>query len=97
MQTNTELKQKVIIFTVTNLLYDCLDSQSGKGDSLKHISKRSANMYKSSGSYFFKTSNGTQSQTDILEESKSIVTLLTILGLKDIMQFQFQISSREEL
>lgn len=54
-------------------------------------------MYKSSGSYFFKTSNGTQSQTDILEESKSIVTLLTILGLKDIMQFQFQISSREEL
>ena len=49
-------------------------------------------MYESSGSQFFRTTTGMQSGPDNLDESRSVMTFLAILG--NIMQFQ--ISSRRE-
>ena len=43
-------------------------------------------MYESSGSQFFSTTIGIQSETDAFDESKLVVTFLTILRV--IMQFQ---------
>ena len=42
-------------------------------------------MYESSGSHFFRTTTGIQSGTYALDESRSFITLLTILGVMEIL------------
>ena len=44
-----------------------------------------ASMYESSGSQFFRTNTGIQSGPDAFEESRFIMTFLTILGVMDIL------------
>ena len=51
-------------------------------------------MYEGSGSQFCRTTTGTQPVPDDLNESRFVITFLTILGVRNIMQFQ--ISSRRE-
>ena len=45
------------------------------------ILKSSASMYESSGSQFFRTITGIQSELDAFDESRFAMTFLTILGL----------------
>ena len=59
--------------------------QSGKQDSFRHILKSSASMYESSGSQFFRTTTGIQLGADAFDESKFIMTFLTILGGMEIL------------
>ena len=59
--------------------------QSGKQDSLRHILKSSASTYESSGSQFFRTTTGIQSGPDAFDESRFIMTFLTILGVIEIL------------
>ena len=47
--------------------------------------KSSASMNESSGSQFFRTTTGLQSGPDILDESSFIMTVLTILGVIEIL------------
>ena len=42
-------------------------------------------MYESSGSQFFRTTIGVQSRSDVFDESRFVVTFLTILGLMKIL------------
>ena len=42
-------------------------------------------MYESSGSHFFRTTTGIQSGPDGFDESKFVMTFLTILGVMDIL------------
>ena len=42
-------------------------------------------MYESSGSQFFRTTTGIQSGPDAFEESRFVMTLLTILGVMEIL------------
>ena len=42
-------------------------------------------MYESSGSQFFRTTTGIQSRPDAFDESRFIMTFLTILGVRDIL------------
>ena len=44
-----------------------------------------ASMYESSGSQFFRTTTGIQSGQDAFEESRFVMTFLTILGVVDIL------------
>ena len=60
-------------------------SKSGKQDSFRHILKSSASMYESSGSQFFRTTTGIQSGPDAFDESKFVMTFLTILGVMEIL------------
>ena len=59
--------------------------QSGKQDSFRHLLKRLASIYESSGSQFFKTTTGIQSGPDAFDESKFVMTFLTILGVMEIL------------
>ena len=59
--------------------------QSGKQDSFRHILKSSASMYESSGSQFFRTTTGIQSGPDALNESRFVMTFLTILRVTEIL------------
>ena len=59
--------------------------QSGKQDSFRHLLKSSASMYESSGSQFFRTTTGIQSGPDAFDESRFIMTFLTILGVIEIL------------
>ena len=43
-------------------------------------------MYESSGSQFFKTTTGIQSGPDAFEESRFVMTFLTILGVMEILR-----------
>ena len=45
-------------------------------------------MYESSGSQFFRTTTGIQSGPDAFNESKFIMTFLTILGVTEICSFR---------
>ena len=68
-----------------------------KKDSFRHILKSLASMYESSGSQFqfLRTNTGIQSGPDAFDESRFVMTFLTIFGsYGNIMQFQ--ISSRSE-
>ena len=61
----------------------------------RHILKRSASMHESSGSQFCRTMAWIQSATDAFDESRFVMTFLTIMGVnRNIMQFQ--ISFRRE-
>ena len=42
-------------------------------------------MYKSSGSQFFRTTTGIQSGPDAFDESRFVMTFLTILGVTEIL------------
>ena len=42
-------------------------------------------MYESSGSQFFRTTTGIQSQPDAFDESRFVMTFLTILGVMEIL------------
>ena len=42
-------------------------------------------MYESSGSQFFRTTTGIQSGPDIFDESRLVMTFLTILGVMEIL------------
>ena len=55
-----------------------------KRDSFLHMLKRSAYMYKSWGPQIFRTTAGIQSGKDILGESRVVIAILNILGIKKI-------------
>ena len=59
--------------------------QSGKQDSFRHILKSSASMYESSGPQLFRTTTGIISGPDTFDESKFVMTFLTILGIMEII------------
>ena len=42
-------------------------------------------MYESSGSQFFRTTTGIQSGPDVFDESRFVMTFLTILGVMEIL------------
>ena len=59
--------------------------QSGKQDSFRQLLKSLTSMYESSGSQFFRTTTGIQSRPDAFDESRFVMTFLTILGVMDIL------------
>ena len=59
--------------------------QSGKQDSFRHIFKGSVSMCESSGSEFYRKTNGIQSIPDATNESMLVMTLLTIFGVTEIL------------
>ena len=59
--------------------------QSRKQDSLRHLLKSLASMYESSGSQFFRTTTGIKSGPDAFDESRFVMTFLTILGVMEIL------------
>ena len=64
---------------------DETSQQSVKQDSFRHILKSSANMYESSGSQFFRTTTGMQWGPDVFDESRLVMTFVTILGVMEIL------------
>ena len=50
-----------------------------------HIQESSASMYESSGSQFFRTTTGIQSGPDAFDESRFIMTFLTILEVMQLL------------
>ena len=48
--------------------------------------KSSAGMYESSGSQFFRTTIGIHSGPDAFDESRFVLTFLTILGVTEILR-----------
>ena len=52
----------------------------------RHILKSSASMYKSSGSQFFRNTTGIQSGPDAFDESRFVMTFVTILGVTGILR-----------
>ena len=62
-----------------------IDKTSGKQDFFRHILKSSASMYESSGSQFFKTTTGIQSEPETFDKSRFAMTFLTILGATEIL------------
>ena len=54
-------------------------------NSLRHILKSSASMYESSGSQFFKTTTRVQLGPNAFDESRFVITFLTILGIMEIL------------
>ena len=57
--------------------------ESGKQDLFRHLLKISDSMYESSGSQFLRTTTETQSGPKAFEESRSVMTFLTILGVTE--------------
>ena len=55
--------------------------QSGKQVSLKCIMKRSGNMNESLGSLLFRSTTGAKSLPEAFDESRSVITFLTNLGV----------------
>ena len=47
--------------------------------------KSSASIYESSGSQFLRSTNGIQSGPDTFDESRFVMTFLTILGVMEIL------------
>ena len=54
-------------------------------DSFRHILKSSASMYESSDPQFFRTTTGLQSGPDAFDESRFVMTFLTIFGAMEIL------------
>ena len=50
-----------------------------------HILKSSASIYGSSGSQFFRTTTAIQSRPDTCDESRFVMTFLTILGVTEML------------
>ena len=59
--------------------------QSAKQDSFRHVLKSSAIMNESSGSQFFRTTTVIPSGPDAFDESRFIMTFLTILAVTEIL------------
>ena len=59
--------------------------QSGKQDSFSHILKSSASIYESTGSQFFRATTRIQSGLDAFDESRLVMTFLTIFGVTEIL------------
>ena len=59
--------------------------QSGKRDYNRQILKSSASIYKSSGSQFFRTTTGIQSGPVAFDESRFVMTFLTILAVTGVL------------
>ena len=53
--------------------------------SFRQLLKSLASIYESSGSQFFRTTTGIQSGPDAFDESRFVMTFLTILGVMDIL------------
>ena len=60
-------------------------SNNLENKTFKHILKISASMYESSGSQSFRTTTGIQSGPDAFDESRFVMTFLTILGVTEIL------------
>ena len=82
--TKRRLTDLSLIFLNTGTSNDTFQ-QSGKTDSLRHILKSSASMYKSSGSQPFKTTTRIQSGLGAFEESRFAMMFLIILGVMEIL------------
>ena len=59
--------------------------QSGKQKFFRDILKSSASMYESSGSQLFRTTTRIQSGQDVFDESRFVMTSLTIMGVMEIL------------
>ena len=53
-------------------------------------------MYESSGSQFFGTSTGIQSEPGAFDESRFVVPFLTILGVTEICSFRLVLKAKTE-
>ena len=60
--------------------------QPGKQDFFRHILKSSTSISESSDSQFFRTTTDIQLGPNVFDESRFIMTFLTILGVRDILQ-----------
>ena len=58
-----------------------------KTDSLRHILNSSATMYENSGSHFFRITTGIQLRPGTFHKSRLVMTFLTNLEVRNIMQF----------
>ena len=59
--------------------------KTSKQNSFRHILKNSAGIYESSGLQFFRTTAGIESGWDAFDESRFVITFLTILGVTEIL------------
>ena len=59
--------------------------QSGKQFSFRHILKSSSSIYESSSLQFFRTTTGIQSGPDTFDESRFVMTFLTIFRVTEIL------------
>ena len=71
--------------------------QSGKQNSFRHILERSASIYKSSGSQFFRTTTGIQSGPDAFAESKFVMSFSTIFEVMEIYSVSNQFQKGEKV
>ena len=93
MKINSEKDISILVGAVLNVMCASLNTrttdeafqQSGKQDSFRHMLKCSASMYESSGSNFFRTNTGMQSGPDAFDESRSVMTILTIQGVTGML------------
>ena len=53
-------------------------------------------MYESSGSQFFRTTTGIQSGPDTFDESRFVMTFLTILAVEEICSFRLVVEGKTE-
>ena len=58
---------------------------SGKQHSFRHTLKSSASIYESSGSQFFRITKGIQSELDVFDKLRLVMTFLTNLGVTEIL------------
>ena len=56
-----------------------------KTRSLRQLRENSASIQESSGSQFFRTATGIQSEADTFEKASSVMTFITILGVTEIL------------
>ena len=59
--------------------------QSGKQDSFRHIWKSLTSMYEGFSSQFLRTTTGIESGPDAFDKSRLVITLLTNLGVTEIL------------
>ena len=60
-------------------------SNNLENKTFRQLLKSLASMYESSGSWFFRTITGIKSGPDAFNESRFVMTFLTILGVMDIL------------
>ena len=60
-------------------------SNNLENKTFRHLLKSLASMYESSGSQFFRTTTGIESGPDAFDESRFVMTFLTILGVMEIL------------
>ena len=56
--------------------------------------KSSASIYQSSGSQIFRTNIATQSGPDVFDESRFVMTFLTILGVIELYSFRLVLEGK---